>query len=211
MLNKSSLAAGIGLLMSAAAAQAAPITTPPPSLTAFGDITAVYIFANAADTSILSELTPESIDRIFCNHADAGPPACAASVSGETMDLGNQNGNMTFSLENVTRSTTYVSNVADSDGNFHALVTTDYADFGVGALSAAAQAALAGLTNVTFVGWEDKNLTQGSDFDYNDLIFAFANTRITTEIPEPLTLSLFGAGLAGAALVGRRRSKKAKA
>ena len=138
MLNKSILAAGIGLLMSAAAAQAAPITTPPPALSAFGDITAVYIFANAADTSILSELTPESIDRIFCNHADAGPPACAAGASGDTMSLGNQSGDMTFSLENVTRSTTYISDVADSDGNYHAKVTTDYSEFGVGALPPAA-------------------------------------------------------------------------
>lgn len=208
MLNKSIFAAGIGLLMSAAAAQAAPITTPPPALTAFGDITAVYIFADAQDTSILSELTPVGIASIFCNHSGGG---CTANASGDTADLGNQNGNMTFSLENVTRSTTYVSNTADSDGNYHALVTTNYADFNVGALSAAAQAALSGLANVTFVGWEDKNLAQGSDFDYNDLIFAFANTRITTVVPEPLTLSLFGAGLAGAALVGRRRSKKAKA
>jgi hypothetical protein len=211
MLNRSIIAAGIGLLMSAAAAQAAPITTPPPALNAFGDITAVYIFANAADTSILNELTPDSIARIFCNHNDAGPPACTAGASGDTMDLGNQNGNMTFSLENVTRSTTFVSDVADSDGNYHAKVTTDYSEFGVGALPAAAAAALAGLSNITYIGWEDKNLAQGSDFDYNDLIFAFANTRITTQIPEPLTLSLFGAGLAGAALVGRRRSKKAKA
>ena len=80
----------------------------------------------------------------------------------------------------------------------------------MGALSAAASAALAGLANITFVGWEDKNLAQGSDFDYNDLIFAFANTRLTTQIPEPLTLSLFGAGLAGAAWMGRRRAKKTK-
>ncbi|MND09799.1 PEP-CTERM motif protein [compost metagenome] len=49
-----------------------------------------------------------------------------------------------------------------------------------------------------------------SDFDYNDLIFAFANTQLT-QVPEPLTLSLFGAGLAGVAWVGRRRSKKIKA
>ena len=210
MLNKSILAAGIGLLMSTAAAQAVPITDPPPALTAFGDVTAVYIFANAADTSILNELTPVSIDRIFCNHDDAGPPACAANSSGDIEDLGNQNGNMTFSLENVTRTTTFTSDTADSDGNYHALVTTNYADFDVGVLSAAATAALAGLSNITFIGWEDKTLGQDSDFDYNDLIFAFANTRITTQVPEPLTLSLFGAGLAGAVWVGRRRAKKTK-
>lgn len=209
MLNKSILAAGIGLLMSAAAAHAAPITTPPPSLTAFGDVTAVYIFADALDTSILNELTPASIAQIFCNHSGGG---CTANVSGDTKFLGNQNGNMTFSLENVTRSTTFMSDTADSDGNYHALITSNYADFGLGALPGPAATALAGLSgSITFVGWEDKTLGQQSDFDYNDLIFAFANTRLTTTIPEPLTLSLFGAGLAGAAFVGRRRGKKIKA
>ena len=211
MLNKSILAAGIGLLFSTAAAQAAPITVAPPPLVAFGDVTAVYVFADAADASILNELTPQAFPQIFCNHSVSG---CTASVSGDTDELfpPSQSGPMVFSLENTTRSTTYFSNAADSDGNYHVRITDTYSDFGVGALPAAAATALAGLSgSIIFVGWEDKNLAQGSDFDYNDLIFAFANTRTTTEIPEPLTLSLFGAGLAGAAWAGRRRSKKIKA
>jgi len=209
MLNKSILAAGIGLLMSAAAAQAGPITTPPPSLSAFGDVTAVYIFADAADTSILNELTPLAIAQVFCNHASGG---CAGNVSGDIKDLGIQSGSMTFSLNNTSRGNLFTSDAADVDGNFHALITTNYLDFGLGALPGAASTALAGLSgSVTFVGWEDKTAGQGSDFDYNDLIFAFANTRLTTDVPEPVTLSLFGAGLAGAAWVGRRRSKKTKA
>jgi hypothetical protein len=205
MSNKTILAAGIGLLMSAGLAQAAPITTPPPSLVAFGDVTAVYIFANAADTSILNELTPSSINEIFCNHASGG---CSANSSGDVKPLGNQTGVMTFSLHDVSTGNTFTNTAADSDGNYHALVTTNYADFGLGALPGAAATALAGLSgSITFVGWEDATLGGSSDFDYNDLIFAFANTRLTTEVPEPLTLSLFGAGLAGAAWVGRRRAK----
>jgi hypothetical protein len=205
MFNKTIIAAGIGLLMSAGMAQAAPITTPPPSLVAFGDVTAVYIFADAADTSILNELMPAAIAQIFCNHASG---SCGANVSGDIKDLGVQSGAMTFSLQNVTRTTTFTNSAADGDGNYHALITSNYADFGLGALPGAAVTALAGLSgSVTYVGWEDKTLAQGSDFDYNDLIFAFANTRATTEVPEPLTLSLFGAGLAGAAWVGRRRMK----
>ena len=210
MLNKSILAAGVGLLMSAAAAHAVPITTPPPSLNANGDVTAVYIFADAGDASILNELTPQAIAQIFCNHSVSG---CTASASGDTNDLfpPSQFGSMVFTLENTDTGTTFTTNAADGDGNYHALITTNYADFGLGALPAAAATALAGLGgSITFIGWEDLTLGQGSDFDYNDLIFAFANTQIT-EIPEPLTLSLFGAGLAGAAWVGRRRVKKAKA
>jgi hypothetical protein len=211
MLNRSILVAGIGLLMSAAAAQAVPITTPPPTLTAFGNVTAVYIFANANDTSVLNEVTPASFNQVFCNHPTG---TCAGNNPGDTVDLfpPSQSGAMVFSLDNITRSTTFTSNVADGDGNYHVLITSVFSDFGVGALPGPAAAALAGLSgSVTFVGWEDKTLGQGSDFDYNDLIFAFANTRTTTTVPEPLTLSLFGAGLAGAAFVGRRRSKKTKA
>lgn len=209
MLNKSILAAGIGLLMSAAAAQAVPITTPPPTLTAFGDVTAVYVFANAADTSVLNEVTPLSINQIFCNHPTG---SCAGNNAGDTMDLGVQGGSMVFSLDNITRSTSFTSDTADADGNYHVLITSIFSDFGVGALPGPAATALAGLSgSIIFVGWEDKTLGQGSDFDYNDLIFAFANTRTSTGVPEPLTLSLFGAGVVGAAWVGRRRSKKTKA
>jgi len=101
----------------------------------------------------------------------------------------------------------FTTNVADSDGNYHALITSVYSDFGLGALPGPAATALAALGgSITYVGWEDKTLAQGSDWDYNDLIFAFANTSVA--VPEPLTLSLFGMGLAGAALVGRRRNKK---
>lgn len=210
MLNRSILAAGIGILMSTAAAHAVPITDPPPALNANGDVTAVYIFADAGDSSILNELTPQAIAQIFCNASVNG---CTASVSGDTKALfpPPQFGSMVFSLENVSTGTTFTTNTADSDGNYHALITTNYADFGLGDLPVAAQTALSGLSgSITYIGWEDLTLDQDGDFDYNDLIFAFANTQLT-QIPEPLTLSLFGAGLAGAAWVGRRRAKKTKA
>jgi len=115
MFKKSLLAAGIGLLLSAAAAQAGPITTPPPSLSAFGDVTAVYVFADAADQSILNEVTPASFLKIFCNQAGG---ACASMNNpGDTFDLGVQAGPMVFSLENTTRSNLFTSNAADADGN----------------------------------------------------------------------------------------------
>jgi hypothetical protein len=58
--------------------------------------------------------------------------------------------------------------------------------------------------------------TAGSGFSYNNQLtghssagsFVFANTTTpTAQVPEPLTLSLFGAGFAG--LVATRRRKKA--
>ena len=101
MLNKSILAASIGLLMSAAAAQAGPIKTAPPTLTALGNVTAVYIFANASDTSVLNELTPVSFTQIFCNHPTG---TCAGNNAGDTKNLfpPSQSGAMVFSLTDLT-------------------------------------------------------------------------------------------------------------
>jgi len=210
MPYKKFVASAFGLLISTIAAHAVPITTPPPILSAVGDVTAVYVFANAADTSILNEVTPSAINLIFCNHPTG---TCTGNNPGDIMDLGIQNGAMVFSLDNLNKSNHFVSNLADVDGNFHVRISTDFSVFGVGALPSGADSVIAGLIgsgqSVTYVGWEDLIAGQpAADFDYNDLIFAFANTTTrTTPVPEPLTLSLFGAGLAGAMLLGRRRKK----
>jgi hypothetical protein len=208
MLNKSILAAGTGLLLSVAAAQAVPITTPPPALNAFGNVTAVYVFADAGDSSILNELTPTPFPKIFCNHTIIA--TCTGNNPGDTKALfpPSQSGPMVFSLQDVTSANIFTSNIADIDGNYHVRITSNYADFGLGALPGAAATVLAGLPgSITYIGWEDLIAGQNSDFDYNDLIFAFVNTSIA--VPEPLTLSLFGAGIAGAALLRRRKAKSA--
>ncbi|HKX64728.1 MAG TPA: PEP-CTERM sorting domain-containing protein, partial [Rhizomicrobium sp.] len=172
-----------------------------------GDVTAVYVFANAGDTSILNELTPVSINQIFCNHSTG---SCTGANPGDTAPLGFQTGIMTFSLRNVTSGVTFFSDLADSDGNYHVKISDDYADFGQGVLPAAANTVIGGLIlsgmSVTYVGWEDRTARQGSDFDYNDLIFAFANTT-TRNVPEPLSLSVIGVGLAGVAWAKRRKKK----
>lgn len=209
MPYKKFVASAFGLLISTVAAQAGPITTPPPTLSAVGDVTAVYVYANANDTSILNELTPSAINLIFCNHPTG---TCAGNNPGDMVGLGIQNGAMVFSLDDITLGNHFVSNAPDVDGNYHVLITHDFADFNVGALPGGADSVIAGLLasgqSITYVGWEDHTLSQQSDFDYNDLIFAFANTTTrTTELPEPLTISLFGAGLAGAAWTRWRRKK----
>jgi len=201
-MTKATILGAIGCLAAlCGAAQATPITTPPPTLVATGDVKAVYIFANAADTSFLSETSPVSWPTIFCNHSSG---TCTASAAGATKDLGVQSGPLVFSLANITSGKTYLTNAPDAAGDYHAVFSTNYATFGLGPLPGAAATALAGLSDVTFVAWEDRDATNNSDFDYNDLVFAFSNTKAS--IPEPLSLSLLGAGLLGLALLRRRKS-----
>lgn len=60
-----------------------------------------------------------------------------------------------------------------------------------------------------FIGFEDRLASQGGDFDYNDLIFAFHNvTPPPTPTPEPASLALLGLGLTALGLVRRRRASK---
>lgn len=181
----------------ATATSASPITTPPPTLTASGDVTAFYVFASAQNTSVLNLTSPlPGMSSIFCNHDTSG---CTAATPGDSVFLGNLSASLVFSLDNLSTGSTFFSDTADADGNYHVLITNNLADFG-GSLSLPTSLADFITANpgidVTFVGWEDRNLAQGSDFDYNDLIFAFTNTSagpITT--PEPATLALLGAGL----------------
>lgn len=203
-------AALMGSAMATPITPGTPITTPPPGIVALGGpVTAVYVFADAYHYDILGGVTPPPAATIFCNHAISG--TCAANNPGDMQGLGPYAaGPLVFELKDTNTGNNFWTNAPDVDGNYHAFVTTNYSDFGLGAMPAAAAAALASLPNVTFIGWEDKMLGDPNpDWDYNDLIFAFSATRPSNNnVPEPLTLSLMGAGLLGA--FGLRRVKKNK-
>ena len=193
-----------------------PITTIDPTLNPFsvdGHIQIVYTFSDAANEDLILTLPTLNGNPIIDNKL---------TPKGTLIDLGNYTGNLTFKLQDLQTSATYYSDQLDAYGDYHVVLDTNYADFGVGSLKGSALANVTNLANlgysIIFMAWEDhdshtcywntahtKCTASHSDWDYNDVIYAIAYKVNEHNVPEPLTLSLFGAGLAGAAATRRKR------
>ncbi len=137
-------------------------------------------------------------------------------------------GTIQLVLVDTTTQTTFASNFAvesldPSFGSgfvFQNWVTTNYDDFGFGVLPAFAStlSALPASAHLQFVGWDNtvscpdpavdcdgKSGTGVDAYQYDDAVMAVWFVG-GTSVPEPLTLAIFGAGLAGV-FAGRNRRK----
>lgn len=188
-----------------------PISAPDPGAGTTCSITAaastvdvVFAYESAADVDLLFN----GVTLLISNQDALGTEVTITGLTvGQVLD---------FVFTNQTTGNSFEAGIAASDGDQHIAVQSTYTDFQTDpprtyltqADLGTAYGVMTGIAPIgdwTFVGMEDLLASEGSDFDYNDLIFGFKGIDATS-VPEPMTLSLLGVGLLGLAAIRHRRA-----
>jgi hypothetical protein len=204
------VALGSGGLAQATCVSNTPISAPEPGAGTTCSITAddptvdiVLAYGSATDVDLLLN----GATLLISNRDPLGTTATLTDLSvGQVIN---------FTLTNHTTGGSFMAGVVATDADEHVAVQATYADFQTdpprkyltAADLGAAYGVMTGIAPIgdwTFVGLEDLLVSQRSDFDYNDLIFGFLGIDPPASVPEPMTLSLLGVGLAGFVIIRRR-------
>jgi len=155
-----------------------------------GEVTAYFA---GSDAGYMNEIT------LLVNGVETGIQGLnnQTSVYGQVLNFGavTAGDSLVFKLININPGTIgpFYSDRSMNDGGYNHIFSSAYA--GDDKIPAG-----------VFIGFED--LPRGGDFDYNDERFVFVNVADVTDVPEPASIALLMAGVAG--LAASRKAKRAR-